>query len=78
MLARYMMIPAMTTPRETAAKVVLTPISRKLAAMAPVHAPVPGRGPVFLLAVGGDIPAQPGFQLLSVQWRSPLKSFFSF
>ena len=39
-----MMIPARTTPAETASDVVLMPISRKLAASVPVHAPVPGSG----------------------------------
>ena len=39
-----MMIPARTTPEDTARDVVLMPISRKLAARVPVHEPVPGRG----------------------------------
>ena len=43
-LTMPMMIPARTTPADTAMDVVLMPISRKLAARVPVHAPVPGRG----------------------------------
>ena len=39
-----MMIPAIMTPRETDRAVVLMPMSRKLAARVPVHAPVPGMG----------------------------------
>ena len=39
-----MMIPAIMTPRETDSAVVLMPMSRKLAARVPVHAPVPGMG----------------------------------
>ena len=39
-----MMMPAMATPSETASAVDLMPMSRKLAASVPVHAPVPGMG----------------------------------
>ena len=43
-LARAIIIPAKTTPKDTDSTVDLKPISKKLAPKVPVQAPVPGMG----------------------------------
>ena len=61
MLAAPMMIPAIMTPRETDNAVVLMPMSRKLAARVPVHAPVPGMGMPTNSISATNSPPRPAF-----------------
>ena len=62
-----MMIPAIMTPRETDNAVVLMPMSRKLAARVPVHAPVPGMGMPTNSISATNSPPRPAFIRAPVQ-----------